>query len=199
MTGAILKAVVNEVCAFLNQRKGGREPGTCMIEDDFKKDDQRTYIMPLVLLDMMDANDASSYPGGVTRMDWSFGMNTYAYMPDVFNDDPTTYSTELLAVIDELRRHFQNGICPGNWLVPERVSDDLPMSMEDITKAYGFKFTLSGLIRAKHLQMDGLIMGWRIVFDSVSVDMDTDTTPYSTEPLEGVDPVGYPEEWEPFS
>lgn len=189
MTGEILKAVVNEACAFLAQRKGGKEPGTCMIEDDYKDDDQRTYIMPLILIDMMDATDTSQYPGGGTKLDWAFGMNSYAYMPDSYNDDPSSFSTDLLSVIDELRTHFSIGI----WLVPPRATDDEPMAIADLLNNFAFVFTLSGLVRAKHLQRDGLVMGWRIVFDSISIDSSTDQLDYEgSVPLEGIDPVGYP-------
>lgn len=193
MTGEILKAVSEETKAFLQKSNDGNFPGTVILETDFKSDQMASYGMPLVILDMMDAPDMSQYIGGSTRADWIFGMNSYNYQPDGYLDDGTDYSANLLNIIDDIRRHFSNRF----WIRDARADDSTPMTMPDIEEVYGFKFTLSGLTRANALERDGMVMGWRIVFDSLSIDEETDNVYPSPEPMEGVDPEGYPEDWEP--
>lgn len=193
MTGEILKAVSEETKAFLQQSNQGNFPGTVILETDFKSDQMASYAMPLVILDMQDAPETSQYLGGVTRVDWIFGMNSYNYQPDGYLDDATDYSANLLNIIDEIRRHFSLHM----WIRAARETDADPMTMPDVEETYGFKFTLSGLTRANPLEKDGLVMGWRIMFDSLSVDEETDSIYPSPQPMEGADPVGYPNDWEP--
>ena len=168
MIGDILNAVLNECKALLQTMDIA---GTLILETDYKSDKLTTYSMPLLILDMIDAPETSQYLGGVTRVDWVFGMNSYNLQPDSYVDDITPWSGSLLDIIDRIRAHFSLGF----WLVPTRGEDTtLPMAMPDILSAYGFKFTLSGLTRANHLDEDGLIMGWRIMFDSIAIDDFTD-------------------------
>lgn len=167
MIGDILNAVLNECKALLQTVDIA---GTIILETDYKSDKLVTYSMPLLILDMIDAPEASQYLGGVTRMDWVFGMNSYNLQPDSYIDDVTPWSGSLLDIIDRIRAHFSLGF----WLVAGRTDQSLPMAMADIEMAYGFKFTLSGLTRANNLDQDGLVMGWRIMFDSIAIDDATD-------------------------
>lgn len=179
MIGEILNAVINECTTLLNDStvEGGAIGGTVLLETDFLKDDQRAYSMPLVLLDLEDAPESGQWCGGSTRMEWMFGLNSYAYEPDAFNADITDFSTNLLNVIDTIRRHFSLR----NWLTTE---------MTDIEHNYGFRFTLSGLQKAIALQRDGLIIGYRVGFDSIAIDDTTDSVQWSESVLEGLHQAG---------
>lgn len=190
MIGDIMKAVLNEAKAFLQTStfQGNPFAGTVILETNYKSDKLLSYAMPLLLIDMMDAPEESQYPGGVTRVDWVFGFNSYNLEPDGYVDDDSTFSADLLDIVDAIRQHFSLRF----WTVPSRGMDTtIPMAMDDICAAYGFKFTLSGLTRANKLEQDGLIMGWRIMFDSIAIDDSTDWT-MPAGPLTTVNQVGYP-------
>jgi hypothetical protein len=182
MTDEILKAVLDEALAFLQQTSDGIFPGTLILETDYKSAQLESYSMPLLIIDMVDAPDESQYPGGTTRVDWVFGFNSYTYAPDSYVDDASPYSTSLMKIIDSIRRHFSLRF----WILPARTDPNNPMTMPDIEENYGFVFTLSGLVRAKQLDQDGLIMGWRIMFDSVAIDEETNWTLDNQGPLEHV-------------
>ena len=70
------------------------------------------------------------------------------------------YSTDLLKPVDEIRRHFTIG----NWMTD---------GMTEIEENYGFKFSLSGITGADQIDADGLISGYKINFNSISVDVET--------------------------
>lgn len=182
MTDEILKAALDEALAFLQSKNDGDFPGTLILETNYKSEDLLSYSLPLLILDLMDAPEESQYPGGTTRTDWVWGFNAYAMAGDSFVDDVTPYATSPLKIIDAIRRHFSLRF----WLVPPRTNDTMPMSMQDITDNYGFKYTLSGRVRAKPLDQDGLYMGWRIMFDSVCIDEETNWTLDNQGPLEHV-------------
>lgn len=174
MIGEILKAVSDEAMAWMQANTQG---GTVLIETDFLNNDSVGDIMPLVLLDMADGVDTSQWLGGATRTDWTFGMNSYAYMPNTYMSDATDYSSSLLNVIDGIRRHFS----VRQWLTP---------GMTDIEDTYGFRFTLGGVNPAKALQKDGLKMGWNIMFESVAIDSLTDSVQPSASVLEYITQTG---------
>lgn len=179
MINDILKAVLDEALTFLQKANDGIFPGTLILETDYKSEQLESYAMPLLIIDMMDSPDQSQWPGGTTRVDWVFGFNSYQYAPDSFVDDSTGYSTDLMQIIDNIRRHFSERF----WLLPARTDPALPMTMPDIEANYGFKFTLSGVVRARQLDQDGLVMGWRIMFDSVAIDEETNWTRDNQGPL----------------
>lgn len=181
MIGDILNAILQEIKAFLLQQNENFV-GTVILETDYRSDRVETYPMPLVILDMMDAPEASQYIGGVTRMDWVFGLNSYHYEPDGYVETGESSAPKLLDIIDKIRQHFVLGF----WVVPARSDDSQPMAMDDLKANYAFKFTLSGLVRAPQLDESGLIMGWRITLDSVSVDDGTDWILFNQGPLEHV-------------
>lgn len=189
MTGEILKAVAEEAKALFQQSDTSGAPGTVILETDFNKAKMDNYSMPLLLLDMIDAPEMSQYPGGLKRADWRFGMNTYNYQPDPYLDDETNYSANLQNIIDAVTDHFAARI----WLRTARDvnNPDDPLTMADIEDQYGFRFTLSGLQRATNLNMDGLILGWRVTFDSVAVD-DSTKNLIDGGALQGMTPTGYP-------
>lgn len=182
MTDHIMQAVLNECKAFLQQSPDG--PGTVILEEDYKHTNLLTYTMPLCLIDLMDAPEESQWIGGSTRVDWIFGFNTYQLEPDSYLDDDTTYSTGLMRIVDDIRRHFSLGF----WLVPARTDDTQPMAMQDVIDNYGFKFTLTGKTKARPLDQEGLILGWRINFDSLAIDDVTDWIK-PKNPLEKVVPT----------
>lgn len=194
MIPEILKAVMNEAVALLQSGARGAEfTGTVILDTDFRAGKLESYAMPLLLIDVIDAPDAGQCPGGWTKVDWVFGLNSYNYQPDPMGDDQTEYSTSLQGIIDDIRQHFSDGL----WLIPSRGNDtSIPMSMQDVQDNYGFVFTLSGLTRANNLEQDGLILGWRIMFDSLAFDTETDKDT-DAGPLAGIDPDNYPAGWEP--
>jgi hypothetical protein len=174
MIGEILDAVLKECRAFL-ANKGA----TVILKTDFKTTNIPTYGMPLLLLDVPDGTETGMYTGGVTHADWLFSFNSYNYEPDAYTDDTSGYSTGLLDIIDEIRRHFSFEV----WLTAE---------MAAILTKYGFRYTLSGMLPADALEGDGLIMGYKIVFDSIAIDVSTAAVADSTAVLETVVQQGYP-------
>lgn len=177
MIGDILDAVLKECRAMLEDTGG-----TVILKTDYKPSNLPSYQMPLVLVQMVNAAEAYQYPGGATKVDWQFAMNSYNIEPDMMVDDETDYSTSLLNVIDDTRVHFSN------------FSPYLTTGMGDILVKYGFRFTLSGVMEADHMEQDGLTMGYKIVFDSMAIDMST-TEDTDSVPLEHVVQVDNP----PFS
>jgi hypothetical protein len=168
MINEILQAVIDECNAlFLNTG------GTVIFKTDFKSDSLVTYTMPLLIVDVVDAPDSGQQIGGLTRVDWMFAMNSYNYMPNSQIIDDKGYSTSLLKPIDTIRQHFSNGV----WLTS---------GMTDILNNYGFKFALSGITGADALEQDGIILGYKIMFDSLAFDSDTLDTIDSTEELETI-------------
>ena len=181
MLGDILNAVMQECRALLSDTGG-----TVILKTDYKASNLPTYSMPLLLVDLLEAPDSMQYPGGITRVDWNFALNSYNYMPDSMADDLSGYSMKLLDIIDNIRQHFSIG----NWLNTTQSP-----TMTDILNNYCFKFTLSGINSADALDQDGLIMGYKIVFDSVGLDNSTSIVQDSTSPLSTVDQIDNP----PFS
>jgi hypothetical protein len=174
MIGEILNAVILE-CRELLKDTGG----TVILKTDYRGTSDTSYTMPLLLLDLLEAPDSAQLPGGVTRKDWIFALNAYNYEPNSYTDDTSGYSEKLLNIIDTIRQHFSLG----TWLT---------QGMTDINTNYGFKFTLSGVVPADALDQDGLIMGYRIMFDSIAFDTDTSFVQMSESDLEHVTQQGYP-------
>jgi hypothetical protein len=175
MIGEILDAVLKE-CRALFDGTGA----TVILKTDFDSSNLLGYGMPLLLLDMPDGIDTGMYPGGVTHVDWQFAFNSYNYEPDAYVDDKSKYSTSLLNFIDEIRRHFSFEV----W----KTAD-----MNAIRDQYGFRYTLSGITPADALiDGNGLIMGYKIVFDSIAIDTTTAAVQDSESVLEHVNQLGYP-------
>lgn len=174
MIDEIIDAVLKE-CEALFSGTGT----TFILKTDFKATNIGTYGMPLVLIDVPDGVDTGMFLGGATHEDWQFGLNSYNYEPDAYADDKTGYSTGLLAIIQEIRRHFSFE----EWLTP---------GMSDVRQKYGFRFTLSGISPADALEGDGLIMGYKLIFDSISVDVSTVAVADSESVLEHINQQGYP-------
>ena len=174
MIGEILDAVLKE-CRALFDGTGA----TVILKTDFRSTNLETYGMPLLLLDIPDGSETGMYLGGNTTTDWQFGFNSYNNEPDAYNDDQTGYSTGLLDIIDEIRRHFSFEV----WLTP---------GMDAIRTKYGFRYNLSGILPADALDASGIVMGYKIMFDSVAIDIDTAAVADSTAVLEHVVHLGYP-------
>lgn len=68
----------------------------------------------------------------------------------------------------------------------------LTYGMWQILVNYGFRFALSGLHPADHLDGDGLVMGYKVMFDSISFDTDTAGTQTSTAVVTSVAQLGNP-------
>jgi hypothetical protein len=153
--------------------------GTVILKTNYKSTNLPSYSMPLLLLDLVDGGDTGQYAGGTTHTDWLFAFNSYNYEPDSYTDDATGYSTGLLKVIDDIRQHFSKG----NWLT---------QGMIDVLNNYCFKYTLSGILPADAIDQDGLVMGYRIVFDSIAIDNSTNAVQISKSVLQYVEQIGYP-------
>ena len=174
MIDEILDGVIKESRELLKDTGG-----TVILKTNYRSTNLTTYGMPLLLLDLVDAGDTGQYAGGVTHADWMFAFNSYNYEPDSYSDDTTKYSTGLLKIIDDIRQHFSKGI----WLTH---------GMNDILNKFCFKYTLSGILPADALDQDGLIMGYRIVFDSIAIDNSTNAVQVSKSVLQYVEQLGYP-------
>ena len=174
MINDILNAVMQECRAFLTD-KGG----SVILKTDYKASNLPTYTMPLILTDLLDASEAFQYPGGRTQLSWMFALNSYANMLDATIDDNSGNSINLLQVIDDIRRHFSIG----NWITE---------GMGNVLNNYCFKFTLSSISPADALNEDGLVMGYKIIFDSVALDTVTDVVQDSVSVVEVVEQVGNP-------
>lgn len=174
MIGQILDAVIKE-CRQLLDGTGA----TVILKTDFRTNNLATYGMPLLILDIPDGTDSGMYIAGATHADWLFCLNSYNYEPDAYADDNSGYSTDLLNIIDEIRRHFSFEV----WLTP---------GMNDVRSNYGFRFSLSGISPGDALDGDGLVMGYKIVFDSISIDVSTVAVSESSAILEHVVQQGYP-------
>ena len=173
MLGKIVNAILSECQAFLaaNPMEEGTV-GQIIFKTQFKPENIGSYAMPLIILDVLDGPETTQYLGGATRVDWIFAFNAYNYEPDQGADETATgYSTSLLAFIDKVRRHFSFGV----WLTPGFAS---------ILTEYGFRFTLSGVMKADPIDQDGLVMGWKIIMDSIAIDNDTNYMVESSATLE---------------
>jgi hypothetical protein len=179
MIGDILNAILGECRAFLSDADNPADIGTVILKTDFHSAKMATYSMPLILLDMIDGSESRQFIGGGTSMDWAFAFNSYNTAPDAYADDVDMggYSADLLDVIDRIREHFSFAV----WLTP---------AMTEIEDTYGFKFTLGGINRADHLDGDGMVMGYRLLFESMSIDQVTNLVVPSTQALDTVTQVG---------
>lgn len=177
MIGDILNAVIQEAKAFL-----ASNAGTILLKTDYKASNLPSYSMPLLLIDLLEAPDTYQYPGGATRVDWNFALNAYNYAPDPKGDDTTGYSNQLLDIIDSIRQHFS----VGDW-----TSGNSP-TMTDLLYNYGFRFTLSGITQADALDEDGLVKGYKILFETSAIDNSTNELVESSQVLEYVTQVGNP-------
>lgn len=236
MTDEILDAVMKECQAIPYF-----QVGTVMLKTDFDLKKIGSYDAPFLLFDFMEAADSGQLIGGLTRMDWVIGMNSYNREPDAMGDDETGYSTGLMKVVDVPRRHFSKGnngafILPADMLIVGKkymvlggadtdtviydsitynVGDNftavigqtsyttpgtgylvtggwLTVGMWNILNKYGLRFTLSGITTADALEGDGLVMGYRVGFDSISFDQDTSNIAQSSVPLTALTNVGNP-------
>jgi hypothetical protein len=177
MIGEILNAVLGECSALLSGTGA-----SVILKTNFKSTKNITNQPSFILLDLTDAPESVIYPGGLTRMDWVFSFNSYSYEPDAYVDETDTgYSTNLLNFIDLIRQHFS--VLPaGEWLTS---------GMNDVANTYGFQYTLSGIAPADGIDEDGLIMGYKITFNSTSFDQVTYYTP-ATEPLQNIQQINNP-------
>lgn len=181
MTGEITNAIVQETLAMPDFTDGGGE-GSVMLKTDFKMSDIGSYGMPFVLAEILEGEDSDQMLGGVKRMAWKIGLNSYGYQPDITGDDKTGYTTQLLNVIDRITDHFNAGRLKG-WLTP---------GMTTILNNYGFRFTFSGISPADPLDGDGLIMGYKVIMDSVSVDTSTGNIQSSSSVVTTVTQINNP-------
>lgn len=215
MIGFILNAVIQEAKQFLLSEDVGAQ---LITRTNFKSGKVNIdKNIPLVLLDLNEAQDSYQLIGGLTMCGWKWSFNSYAYMPDAYNDDPSGYSAELLYdPIDTIRRHFSLGplgqglvfetgtlisgkiyqvalgtiiydgdvFTPGtfftcNDLVTTFTTSNggycigtswMTQGMVDVFNQYGFCFTLSGITAAEQIDESGLLLGYGIEFESVSLD-----------------------------
>ena len=177
MTGDIIDAIMKESKAIPDL-----QVGTVILKTDFKLADIDSYSMPMLLFELLEGGESRQLIGGITRLDYYVALNVYAQAPDQLGDDTTGYSPSLLNIIDTIRVHFSNGRLYG-WLT---------QGMTDILNNYGFRFSLGGIVEADALEGDGLLMGKRLVFETISFDMATCNNPQSTSPVTSVAQVGNP-------
>lgn len=189
MIGDILNAILQETLTLSHTWENY---GTILLKTDYKNSKLPDYAMPLIIVDLADGVESMQYPGGLTRMEWEFLFNGYNYSPDGYIDDSTGYSTSLLKIpIDEIRRHFSIG----RWVAimpKDNPADPDVYFMDYVRDTYGFRFTFSGVSPADALTEDGLVMGYKIGFDSVSFDDITKAVIASAEVLEEVDQIDNP-------
>eukprot|EP01037_Dinobryon_pediforme_P011470 gene11470-11564_t len=74
-------------------------------------------------------------------------------------------------------------VVSGGWLTPE---------MWEILNKYAFRFTLGGVHPADALDENGLVIGYRILMESVCYDMDTNNIIQSTSAVTSVNQVNNP-------
>jgi len=174
MIGEIMQAVIDE-CKKFYEGKGG----TFILKTDYDSTQLTNYTMPLCLFDVVEAPDSYQFIGGATNMGWLFAMNSYNYSPNPTAEDDGGYSSSLLNVVDDIRRHFSIGI----WLTA---------GMTAIAENYANSMMLSGVMPGDALDRDGLIKGFKVMFDTASIDTDTASVKPSTEVLETVTQICYP-------
>ena len=179
MIGEILNAVQQECLQYVqaNLMPDGTM-ATVIQKTNYHASKLPTYSMPFVIIDLVDAPDSQQWLGGVTKMEWNFALNVYNYYPNGYLDDATGTSEDLINIIDSIRQHFSQR----QWITAQ---------MPQILSDYGTRFTLSGVDKADQLESpDGLTIGFRIIFDTVSIDDATDSVIESTSNLEFVNQVG---------
>lgn len=184
MIDAIMQAVEAECQAF-GASVAGDPLGTpqIMLVTNFKDIDMATYTMPLILIYIVDAPDTSRYIGGMKKSDWQLAFGSYHYNPDADLNDLSAYPASLSIIIDLIADHFATGLTGNAWLTS---------SMTTIWQNYGFKVTLNGIGRADPLGKDGLLMGWKVNFDSIALSRNTSNTAISTAALQYVIQQPYP-------
>jgi hypothetical protein len=178
MIDDILNAVMAEAKALLSGTGG-----TVILKTDFLNTDIGAFSLPLLLIDLTGAPDTYQMLGGASRVDWNFSFNSYHYMTDPMGDDQSGYSRSLLAVIDTIRQHFSKG----QWL-----NLTVSPTMGDLLNNYCFKYTLSGIEPADGIERDGMKMGYKIVFDCVGIDNNTNDVQDSTQTLLNVVQINNP-------
>lgn len=172
MIGEILNAVLLE-CRALLEGTGAE----VILKTNLKQMTKENYSGNFILLDVQDAPESLQYPGGLTRMDWKFGFNSYNFEPDAYVDDQTGYATSLLNFIDMIRQHFTNGLDNAAWLT---------QGMTDIFNLFGFQYTFGGVTVAEAVEADGFIMGYKIDMESTALDQGTLAIVDSSSPLQNV-------------
>lgn len=168
MIGDILNGIIIEVKKLFEDT--GCE---VLLKTDYNSTNLLNYKMPLVIIDIPDAPESSQYLGGLTKNDYLILFNIYHYEPDITTDDVTNYSTSLINITDTVRRHFSFG----SWLTPE---------MAGLENDFGLRLTFSGVTPADSLDQDGLIKGFKIGFESISFDQETELIADSKQVLETV-------------
>lgn len=166
MIGEIVSALLAECKALFVDT-----PATVVLRTQFKFDNVDSYSMPFLLLDVIPGGDDVAMIGGATMMYWNFAFNTYSHEPNSSVNDDTGQSENLLNFIDKIRRHFQIG----KWLTPNMVG---------IENDYGFKLTFGGMHNADPIEQDGVIMGFKSLFESAAIDTLTDQVQDSIVPLQ---------------
>lgn len=184
MIDDILNAMVGEAQAFVSSiADPNLGSGQVLLMTNFKNTEVATYKMPLILLQVTGADDASLYPGGLKRVDWNWGFSSYHYMPDPGQNDLTGYAASLLKIVDLITDHFAAALIQGGWLT---------QAMTDVFTNYGFQLTLNGISHADDLGEDGMIMGWRTNFESTALFRGTKASQLSTQTLQKVQQINNP-------
>lgn len=168
MISEILQAIIEETKALLAETGA-----TIIFKTDYKSTELTSYNMPLVIIDLYEAPDSGQMIGGVSKIDWIVGLNTYNYMPNGYAAPDGGYSTDLLLPIDTVRRHFSKEL----WL-----TDEMKAALND----FDFRFTLTGITGADALDEDGIVKGYKIGFDCIGFDIDTNSTIDSSQVLQYV-------------
>jgi hypothetical protein len=171
----IITAIQMEAQALCSD--AGEFIGQVILKTDFENSEHMTYSMPLVMLDIIDGPESCQFCGGAKRVDWNFGFDVYNYLPNAYGDDVSGYSSSLMDVKTKLTNHF----CLRAWLTE---------GMTNLENNYAFRLTWRGDHKATAIRyQDGLLKGWRVMFDSVAVDDGTDAVIFSTQTLENINPT----------
>lgn len=141
---------------------------TILVKTDNKNNQQPTYKLPLVEIDMQPGGDSGEFLGGLTMEDYHLSLSVYNYQQGT-PEDTTDYSATLIDIVDIVRQKFVNFAV---FLAPE---------MAAAFAAYGMRMTYSGSGEAHPLEhADGLADGTAIRFSVVAFDNTVAGSQYKT-------------------
>ena len=169
MIDDISQAFLEELQTYVNADTTGMyADATVMIDTDFNINNLPTYILPLIILEIDESPQSRQLIGGASQMEWNINIVVYAFEPDPYGAG--TYGTELLNIVDDLRHHFT-----GVFLSPK---------MDALVTNYMFNNTFTGVVKAQEIEKNNkIVIGRKIQFESVGLDLKTLTTIDSTSDL----------------
>jgi hypothetical protein len=158
-------AIFQETQAFLN---ACYPSATVAYKTDFNKNGGKFSHGGTWVLLHISSSGGGQYIGNVCKVEHLVHFNAYNYMPDVNGSDMEDgYSMYQTGFMRAVRQHFVRR----KWLGDNPVS-----TMPYIMTQYGFKWALSEVREAEHIEMDGLSLGEAITMDCIALDVSTSDT-----------------------